>query len=88
MKNTNQKTLVDSQGLADYLNVKRSYIYELVSQRKIPFYRPFGKKLVFYIEEIDALVQSTKTKRALTKREAQEQLKSKCNAEKGDGKNG
>ena len=32
---------------AEYLNLKPAYIYKLISQRKIPFYKPMGGRVYF-----------------------------------------
>ncbi|OSZ79047.1 hypothetical protein CAP35_12595 [Chitinophagaceae bacterium IBVUCB1] len=44
-----------------YTGYKKSYIYKLVYERKIPAHKPqFGRKLFFNKEEIDAWLLSTK----------------------------
>jgi len=32
---------------AEYLGISKSYLYKLTSGNKIPFYKPFGKKIYF-----------------------------------------
>ena len=46
--------------VAVYLGLTENYIYELVSQRKIPFYKPFGKKLMFNLDEVKATIEGSK----------------------------
>jgi len=44
-----------------YTGYKKSYIYKLVYERKIPAHKPmFGRKLFFNKEEIDAWLLSTR----------------------------
>lgn len=50
---------IDSVGAASILNISQRYLYELVRQRKIPFYKPYGK-LIFKQEEILEIVNSSK----------------------------
>ena len=51
---------IDVAQTASVLNVSRNYVYELVRQRKIPFYKPFGKKLMFKQDELHAVIESSK----------------------------
>ena len=46
--------------VAAFLGLSQKYIYELVKQRKIPFYKPFGKKLMFKLDEVQAIIDSSK----------------------------
>tara|TARA_R110000744_G_scaffold379451_2_gene497655 strand:- start:1698 stop:1949 length:252 start_codon:yes stop_codon:yes gene_type:complete len=50
---------IDSVIAASILNVSQRYLYELVRQRKIPFYKPYGK-LIFKQDEILEIVNSSK----------------------------
>jgi excisionase family DNA binding protein len=50
---------IDSVGAASMLNVSQRYLYELVRQRKIPFYKPYGK-LIFKQDELLEIVNSSK----------------------------
>lgn len=50
---------IDVVGAASFLNVSQKYIYELVRQRKIPFYKPFGKKLMFKLEDLQAVIDAS-----------------------------
>ena len=51
---------IDVVAAASILNVSQKYIYELVRQRKIIFYKPFGKRLMFKQEELHAVIESSK----------------------------
>ena len=51
---------IDVAQTASVLNVSQKYIYELVRQRKIPFYKPFGKKLMFKLEELQSVVDASR----------------------------
>lgn len=53
-------TFVSLKQVAAYLGLTENYIYELVHQRKIPFYKPFGKKLMFNLDEVKATIEGSK----------------------------
>ena len=46
--------------VAAFLGLSQKYIYSLVEQRKIPFYKPFGKKLMFNLDEVQSIVEGSK----------------------------
>jgi excisionase family DNA binding protein len=52
--------LVTANKVAALLNVKQKYIYQLVQQNKIPYYRPFGKVLYFKLHEVMKVVEASK----------------------------
>jgi len=54
------KTYSSLKEVAAFLGLSQNYIYELVHQRKIPFYKPFGKKLMFDLDEVKATVECSK----------------------------
>ena len=54
------KTYSSLKEVAAFLGLSQNYIYELVHQRKIPFYKPFGKKLMFNLDEVKATVEGSK----------------------------
>ena len=56
----NLNKFIDVVTAASILNVSQKYIYELVRQRKIPFYKPFGKKLMFKQDELQAVVDASR----------------------------
>lgn len=47
-----QKDILSIQELADYTGLSVAYIYRLTHLRKIPHYKPLGKKLFFKIDEV------------------------------------
>ena len=51
---------INVQQAADYLNVTPKYIYTLAQQRKIPFYKPFGKMILFKTEELENIIESSR----------------------------
>ena len=56
----NQKNIyLDVEQAAAFLNVSPKYVYTLTQQRKIPFYKPFGKKLMFKEEELQNIVDAS-----------------------------
>ena len=54
------KVTLDVKELSKYLALAPSYIRKLTSQGKIPFRKPFGKKLFFIKEEIDTHFRNSK----------------------------
>ena len=42
---------------AEYLGIAKSYLYNLVHFKKITYYKPTGKLLFFYQEDLDAFVR-------------------------------
>ena len=45
---------------ADFLGFKKSYLYKMVSERKIPCYKPFGKLIYFERSELEALMKTNR----------------------------
>jgi excisionase family DNA binding protein len=41
---------------AKYLGLKKATVYGLVFEKKIPYSKPFGKKLYFLKSDIDAII--------------------------------
>jgi excisionase family DNA binding protein len=54
------KKTLDVEELSKYLHLSPSYIRKLTSQGKIPFRKPFGKKLFFIKGEIDEHFRNSK----------------------------
>jgi len=54
------KVTLDIVELSKYLNLSQSYLRKLTSQGKIPFRKPFGKKLYFIKYEIDEHFRNSK----------------------------
>jgi excisionase family DNA binding protein len=61
-----------------YLAISISHLYKLTSQRKIPFHKPNGKHLYFFIDELNEWITSTslndKTMRTLSKQNSNENI--------------
>ena len=55
MEKTNYDRLLTVDEIADYLNVKKSWVYEQVGKRTIPVKR-IGKYLRFRISEVDLAI--------------------------------
>jgi excisionase family DNA binding protein len=49
----NDKNILTVEGLMDYTGFSRKQIYKLTSTRRIPHYKPSGRKLFFKKDEID-----------------------------------
>ena len=47
---------------AKHLNLKKSYIYSLIHQRKISFYKPLGKRVYFDKLELNKWITASKIK--------------------------
>lgn len=47
------KQVLSLSEAATYCNYKKSYLYQLTSKRKIPFYKPRNGKIFFKIDELD-----------------------------------
>ena len=47
------KTILNVEELAEYTGFKKSYIYKLVHSNSLPFSKPNGKVLFFFIQKID-----------------------------------
>jgi excisionase family DNA binding protein len=41
---------------AAYLNISKQNLYRLVSQRKLPCYKPEGKLIYFAVEDLNAFI--------------------------------
>lgn len=48
-----QSNLIDVTEACIFLNIRKSYLYKLVEKKKIPFYRPWGKKIFFSRKELE-----------------------------------
>ena len=57
-----QVIYLDVEQAAAFLNVSPKYVYTLTQQRKIPFYKPFGKKLLFKLEELKDIVDASQVR--------------------------
>lgn len=45
---------------ADFLGFRKSYLYKMVYERKIPCYKPFGKLIYFERSELEALMKTNR----------------------------
>lgn len=61
--------LMNISDAANYLNYKVGYVYKLTSERKIPFYKPTGRHILFRRTELDEWVNRT---RVVTRKEQRE----------------
>ena len=59
--NLSQKELMTIEEAAAFLGFKKSYLYRLTSERKLPFYKP-GHKVFFKKAELEAWVFSNREK--------------------------
>ena len=59
-KISDEKVYFTLQELSEFTGFKESYIYKLTSQRKIPYYKPFGKKNYFKVAEIQEMFNSNR----------------------------
>lgn len=55
-----EKTLMTSQEAADYLGIKRSYLYKMTMRRVIPYFKPGGKIIFFAKEDLDQWLTSVR----------------------------
>lgn len=53
------RTKINRQEVASMLDVKPDYIYQLTSNKEIPFHKP-GKAVIFYREEIQDYIDKKK----------------------------
>lgn len=51
--------MLDIAQLCEITGWKRGYVYNLISQRRITHYKPFGKKVYFKKEDIESLIDMT-----------------------------
>ena len=54
--------LLDVKQAAEYLKLKPSYIYSLIHQKKIPYYKPLGKRVYFNKLELNKWITESKIK--------------------------
>lgn len=60
--NTASKTVLNFDETCSYLNLSKSHLYKLTSQKKIPHSCPTGKKLYFDKFELDTwLLENSRT---------------------------
>ena len=54
------QTPLNIEQAAAFLNFKTSYVYNLVHFRKLPAYKPSGKKLLFKISDLEKFAYANK----------------------------
>lgn len=76
-----KKEILSLNEAVEYLNVSKSLLYKLTSDRKISFSKPNGGKIYFKKSELDAWMLSNECK---SRKELEENLitKIKCNGKK------
>jgi excisionase family DNA binding protein len=57
---TKKENPLNVQQAAEFLGLKPSYVYNLVFYRKLPAYRPGGKKLLFKVSDLEKYAYSNK----------------------------
>lgn len=53
-QNQTESGILNAMEAAAYLSISKGYLYRLVMQRKIPYYKPNRKKLYFRQNELEA----------------------------------
>lgn len=43
---------------AEFLKMSRSNLYKLVEGRRLPVYRPFGRKLLFDLRDLETIIKA------------------------------
>lgn len=43
-----------------FLGIKKNYLYKLTASKKLPYYRPCGRKVLFKKSELQALVEKSR----------------------------
>ena len=51
---------INADEASELLGITKGYLYKLTSLRKIPFYKPYGKVLLFKRSEIEAHIEKTR----------------------------
>ena len=54
--------LLDVNQAAEHLKLQPSYIYSLIHQKKIPYYKPLGKRVYFNKLELNKWITKSKIK--------------------------
>lgn len=55
-----QKDFLSVNETCNYLSLKRSTIYSLMRKGEIPYYKPTGRRTLFYRKELEKWVLSTR----------------------------
>ncbi|ATA89582.1 helix-turn-helix domain-containing protein [Capnocytophaga stomatis] len=75
-----KKEILSLNEAVEYLNVSKSLLYKLTSDRKISFSKPNGGKIYFKKSELDAWMLSNECK---SRKELEENLKKKIKEDGG-----
>ena len=54
--------LLDLKQAAEYLKLKPTYLYSLIHQKKLPYYKPNGKRVYFNKAELNNWVNDSRIK--------------------------
>jgi excisionase family DNA binding protein len=54
---------IDVETVSSILNIKQRHVYQLIRQKKITAYKPFGGKILFKESEILEVVERSKIKK-------------------------
>ncbi len=74
-QNTTSKSVLTLAEAAEYMGLKKSYLYRLTHEKRIRHYKPNNKKIYFKVEDIIAWLTSNPV---LTDEELSEQAQSYC----------
>lgn len=58
MKEKNNKRILTHREAAVYMGISESYLYKLMSQRVVPYSKPYGKNVYFEREKLEAFLLS------------------------------
>lgn len=84
-KNINPKSVLTLAEAAEYMGLKKSYLYRLTHEKRIRHYKPNNKMIYFMVEDIIAWLTSNPV---LTDEELSEQAQSYCLKSKQGGRHG
>lgn len=70
-----EKVFLSATEAAEYMGITMSYLYKLTHLKMIPYTRPFGKKIYFEREALDAILRSNPVR---TEEEVSEMAQSYC----------
>lgn len=80
MNNINFKSVLTIDEAAEYMGLKKSYLYKLTSERRIPHFKPNGKKIYF---EREALTSWMMSNPVLTQDELESRAQVYCMGSRG-----
>lgn len=64
---------------SEMLHLKKSYVYRLINEHRLPFFKPFGGRILFDPAELEAFVRES---RVSTDGEMQEKADATINSRK------